>query len=195
MDINKCFVNKMNYIIENYNNNKNDLLYHINNISKDINNSLEIKNTIISYISKFNLDKIEYIKYQNNYSKKIILIVQCYNTTDIQRQKENTICLINNILNPLIDNIILLNEEFYDLNSILKDLTPQIKTKIRQKIDMVDVFRAREFVLDITKQAIKVNADILWTQEGIIDEESALLANKAGLTVVMNKCPKKILED
>lgn len=68
-------------------------------------------------------------------------------------------------------------------------------TKIRQKIDMVDVFRAREFVLDITKQAIKVNADILWTQEGIIDEESALLANKAGLTVVMNKCPKKILED
>ena len=24
---------------------------------------------------------------------------------------------------------------------------------------------------------------------------SALLANKAGLTVVMNKCPKKILED
>ena len=68
-------------------------------------------------------------------------------------------------------------------------------TKIRQKIDMVDVFRAREFVLDITKQAIKVNADILWTQEGIIDQESALLANKAGLTVVMNKCPKKILED
>ena len=134
MDINKCFVNKMNYIIENYSNNKNALLYHINNISKEINNSLEIKNTILSYIAKFNLDEIQYIKYHNNHFKKIILIVQWYNTTDTQRQKENTICLINNILNPLIDNIILLNEEFYDLNTILKDLPPKIKTKIRQKI-------------------------------------------------------------
>ena len=41
-------------------------------------------------------------------------------------------------------------------------------TKIRQKIDMVDVFRAREFVLDITKQAIKVNADIFGLKKELL---------------------------
>ncbi len=68
-------------------------------------------------------------------------------------------------------------------------------SEIKQKIDMVDVFRAKKFVLDITKQAIALNVGVLWTQEGILDEESAKLANNAGLKVVMDKCPKKILED
>ena len=65
---------------------------------------------------------------------------------------------------------------------------------IEEKIDMVDVFRAKDFVLDIAKETIKINADILWLQEGIVDEESYELANNAGLKVVMDKCPKKILE-
>ena len=66
---------------------------------------------------------------------------------------------------------------------------------IEEKIDMVDVFRAKNFVLDIAKDAIKINADILWLQEGIVDEESYALANNAGLKVVMDECPKKVLED
>tara|TARA_B100001113_G_scaffold60516_1_gene45874 strand:- start:7484 stop:7876 length:393 start_codon:yes stop_codon:yes gene_type:complete len=68
-------------------------------------------------------------------------------------------------------------------------------SEIKQKIDMVDIFRSKKFVLDITKQAIEINAGVLWTQEGILDEESATLAINAGLKVVMDKCPKKILED
>ena len=67
--------------------------------------------------------------------------------------------------------------------------------KIEEKIDMVDVFRAKNFVLDIAKETIKINADILWLQEGIVDEESYELANNAGLKVVMDECPKKVLED
>ena len=39
---------------------------------------------------------------------------------------------------------------------------------------MVDVFRAKEFVFDITKQAIEINADILWLQEGVIDKKSSV---------------------
>ncbi len=80
------------------------------------------------------------------------------------------------------NNIILGRKCFSNLN------------EIKEKIDMVDVFRAKEYVLDITKEAIGLNADILWTQEGIVDEQSAVLANDAGLKVVMDKCPKKILE-
>ena len=65
---------------------------------------------------------------------------------------------------------------------------------IQEKIDMVDVFRAEEFVFDITTEAIEIDAKILWTQEGIIDEKAASLGRSSGLKVVMDKCPKKILK-
>jgi predicted CoA-binding protein len=66
--------------------------------------------------------------------------------------------------------------------------------EIEERIDMVDIFRAKEFILAITNEAIEINANIIWTQEGIVDENAASLAKKSGLTVVMDKCPKKILE-
>jgi len=66
--------------------------------------------------------------------------------------------------------------------------------EIEKKIDMVDVFRAKEYVFDITKDAIEINANILWTQEGIIDENAASLGKNSGLIVVMNECPKKVLD-
>ncbi len=65
---------------------------------------------------------------------------------------------------------------------------------IDERIDMVDIFRAKEFIYDITNEAIEVNANIIWIQEGILDEDAASLGIKSGLKVVMNKCPKKILE-
>ena len=65
---------------------------------------------------------------------------------------------------------------------------------IEEKIDMVDVFRAEKFILDISKVAIKIGAKILWTQEGIIDGKAASLGKSSGLKVVMDKCPKKVLK-
>ena len=67
--------------------------------------------------------------------------------------------------------------------------------EIKHKIDMVDIFRSKEYVLDITLNAIKLGVDLIWTQEGVIDKESLNLAKEAGITFVMNECPKKILEN
>lgn len=64
---------------------------------------------------------------------------------------------------------------------------------IKQSVDIVDVFRANEAVLGIAKQAIKISAKVLWTQEDIIHHEAAELVEKAGLKVVMDRCPKKEL--
>ena len=66
---------------------------------------------------------------------------------------------------------------------------------IEQKIDMVDVFRAIEYIPSIANEAIKIKAKILWTQEGLFSEEAESLGKNAGLKVVMNQCPKKILEN
>ena len=67
-------------------------------------------------------------------------------------------------------------------------------TDIDDEVDMVDVFRKKEYVYDVTKEAIKINAKVLWTQLDIFCEDSFNLAKDAGLTVVMNKCPKIELE-
>ena len=61
---------------------------------------------------------------------------------------------------------------------------------IDENIDMVDIFRKKEFVYNITKEAIDINAKVLWTQLDIICIDSMNLATDAGLDVVMNKCPK-----
>ena len=67
-------------------------------------------------------------------------------------------------------------------------------TDIDDEVDMVDVFRKKEFVYDVTMEAIEINAKVLWTQLDIFCQDSANLAKDAGLTVVMNKCPKIELE-
>ena len=65
---------------------------------------------------------------------------------------------------------------------------------INDDVDMVNVFRKKEFVYDITHEAIKINAKVLWTQLDIFCEDSFNLAKDAGLKVVMNRCPKIELE-
>ena len=66
---------------------------------------------------------------------------------------------------------------------------------IQERIDMVDIFRSKDHVREITRNAIKNNVKVIWTQEGGVDEESAMLARKSGITFVMNKCPKKVLDN
>ena len=75
-----------------------------------------------------------------------------------------------------------------------KECYPNLKA-INKKIDMVDIFRAKDFICSLTKEAIEVKAEILWTQEGITHEEAANFGRSAGLIVVMDECPKKILEE
>ena len=62
--------------------------------------------------------------------------------------------------------------------------------EVPARVDMVDVFRRSEFVAGIVADAIAIAAPILWLQLGVVDEQAALAARRAGLTVVMDRCPK-----
>ena len=77
---------------------------------------------------------------------------------------------------------------------ILGQLCYSDLSSIPEKIDMVDVFRANDAVIEVTKEAIQIGAKVLWTQLNIVNKEASELAKNSGLKVVMNRCPKIELE-
>ena len=59
------------------------------------------------------------------------------------------------------------------------------------EIDVVDIFRKSEDVPPIVEEAIERKAKVIWMQEGVIHQDSALKAEERGLEVVMDRCIKK----
>jgi thioredoxin len=89
-------------------------------------------------------------------------------------------------VNPNVEEV--LGEKSY---KSLVDL-PESLQKI---VEVVDIFRRSEDVPPIVDQAIHLKEKngkpyVVWMQLGIVNEEAAARARKAGLTVVMDKCMK-----
>jgi predicted CoA-binding protein len=55
-------------------------------------------------------------------------------------------------------------------------------------IDIVDVFRRPELTEEVARDAVEVGARALWLQLGIVNWESARIASRGGLAVVMDRC-------
>jgi predicted CoA-binding protein len=59
---------------------------------------------------------------------------------------------------------------------------------VPEKIDVVNVFRRSEHVPPIVDQAIQLKVTAIWMQEGVIHEQAAEKARRAGIFVVMDRC-------
>lgn len=61
-------------------------------------------------------------------------------------------------------------------------------------VDMVDIFREAKYAPDIAREAVlekdRLGLKVLWMQLGVISPEAESIAEDAGLTVIMNRCPK-----
>jgi predicted CoA-binding protein len=57
-------------------------------------------------------------------------------------------------------------------------------------LDLVDIFRAPEQVGPVVDEAVQLGARTIWMQLGVVNEVAAETARRAGLTVVMDRCPK-----
>jgi predicted CoA-binding protein len=67
----------------------------------------------------------------------------------------------------------------------------EVPLEMRERIDLVDVFRRPEYVDEIVEQAIQLKIPAIWMQEGVINEGAAEKARKAGMFVVMDRCVLK----
>jgi len=63
-------------------------------------------------------------------------------------------------------------------------------TDIKEKVEIVDVFRPSKEVYAIAEDAVKIGAKVLWLQLGIRDEKSKELVEKNHIEYVDNKCTK-----
>ena len=87
-------------------------------------------------------------------------------------------------VNPFADEV--LSEKSY--KSLL-----DIPAEIQKSIEIVDIFRSAKDVPPIVEQAVKLKEMhgkpyVVWMQLGIVNEQAAETAKKAGLAVVMDKC-------
>ena len=57
-------------------------------------------------------------------------------------------------------------------------------------VDIVDIFRKSSELGPIVDQAVEIGAGAVWMQKGIVNQEAALRADEAGLSVIMDRCIK-----
>jgi predicted CoA-binding protein len=61
-------------------------------------------------------------------------------------------------------------------------------------VDMVDIFREAKYAPAIAREAVaqkdRLGTTVLWLQLGVISEEAREIGEAAGLTVIMDRCPK-----
>ena len=58
-----------------------------------------------------------------------------------------------------------------------------------ENVEVVDVFRRSEHAGAHVDEAVEIGANAVWMQLGVIDHEAAERARRAGLRVVVNRCP------
>jgi uncharacterized protein len=63
---------------------------------------------------------------------------------------------------------------------------------IGRPVDMIDIFRNSTHIMPVVEEALKLRSPpkVIWMQLGARDDAAAAKAEAAGITVVMNRCPK-----
>lgn len=60
--------------------------------------------------------------------------------------------------------------------------------QVPHKLEIVDVFRAPEHVLELVNELIPLRPQVLWLQEGVAHREAEEKARQAGIRVISDKC-------
>ena len=86
-------------------------------------------------------------------------------------------------------NVIPINPNTAEKEIFGKRIFPNLKS-LMEPVDMVDMFRPQAEAYNLVNDSIEIGAKVFWMQLDIINIDAAKKAEKAGLKVVMNRCPK-----
>ncbi len=75
-------------------------------------------------------------------------------------------------------------------NEILGEKVYASLGEIPDAVDLVQCFRAADAIPGIVEEAKAIKPKVFWMQLGIRHDEAGREAEAAGLTVIMNRCPK-----
>ena len=63
-------------------------------------------------------------------------------------------------------------------------------TEIGSPVEIIDVFRPSGEAIEIAKEAVKINAKVLWLQLDIKNEEAKKIVEENNILYIENKCTK-----
>ena len=63
-------------------------------------------------------------------------------------------------------------------------------TEIDSPVEIIDVFRPSNEAIEIAKEAVKVNAKVLWLQLDIKNKEAKRIVEENNILYIENKCTK-----
>ncbi len=81
------------------------------------------------------------------------------------------------------------------VESVLGEKAYAALSDVPEKIDLVDVFRAPEHVGPLVDECLRLGIRRIWLQDGVVNEEAAEKAVAGGMTVVMDRCIWRDLEN
>ncbi|GAA0462145.1 CoA-binding protein [Alkalibacillus silvisoli] len=82
-------------------------------------------------------------------------------------------------VNPTVDEV--LGEKSY----------PSL-AEIEENIDIINVFRRSEHLVEVAEDALKTNCKVFWAQQGIVNEKANELLKENQFTVIMDSCIKVV---
>ena len=62
--------------------------------------------------------------------------------------------------------------------------------EIDNPVEIIDVFRPSDEAIEIAKEAVKINAQVLWLQLNIKNEEAKKIVEANNIIYIENKCTK-----
>lgn len=79
-----------------------------------------------------------------------------------------------------------------NVDEVLGEKAYKSLTDIKEKIDIINVFRRSEFLPEIATEAIETDCKIFWAQQGVQNEAAYKKLKEHNFTVIMDVCIKVV---
>ncbi|TFB23343.1 CoA-binding protein [Filobacillus milosensis] len=79
-----------------------------------------------------------------------------------------------------------------NVDEVLGEKAYNTLEEIEESIDIINVFRRSEFLMDVAHDALKTDCKIFWAQLGVSDEKAYQLLKEHDFIVIMDLCIKVV---